>query len=167
MKIDELTRRRVEAALLDCDGSCRDINFAEYIPTSGALSILEFLASSWTFSQAMTSGGEKIIKEELQGILQQASGSLSTVWNCGCNPEHIQAYFHWDAPDRVFCELTFFPQDFNGETFTCVGFLSLLNKLVLAAHSDEYFLRYEDASWHHGQKNKNSVILSGTAPWLS
>ncbi len=167
MKIDELTQRRVEAALLDCDGSCRDINFAECILTSGAIDVLGFLASSWTCVQAMTGEGDEIANAELQGNLRLASGSLSTIWNGGRNPEHIQAYFYWDEPDNVFCEITFFPQDFDGGTFKLMEFLSMLSKLVLAAGSDEYYIRYEDASWRHGQHEKDSVILSDKVLSLS
>ena len=167
MNIDELTRRRVETALLDCDGSCRDINFAECISTSGAIDVLRVLASYWTLVQAMTGEGDDIAKAELQGNLRQASGSLSTVWNGGSNPEHIQAYFHWDEPDRVFFEITFFPQDFDGETFKLIDFLSMLSKLALAARSAEYYVRYEDASWRHGQHEKDSVILSDRVLSLS
>lgn len=167
MNIDERTRRRVETALLDCDGSCRDINFAECISTSAAIDVLRVLAPSWTLVEAMTGEGEDIAKAELQGNLRQASGSLSTVWNGGSNPEHIQAYFHWDEPDSVFCEITFFPQDVDGETFKLIDFLSMLSKLALAARSAEYYVRYEDASWHHGQHEKDSVILSDRVLSLS
>jgi hypothetical protein len=160
MKLDQITRDRVEAALLDCDGSCRDINFAESISTSGAIDILRFLTSSWTLAQAVTGGGDEVASAELLSNLRQPCGSLSTVWNGGLNPEHIQAYFHWLEADKVFCELTFFPQDFDGEIFTLQGFLAMLGQLVFAAQSEEYYLRYEDASWRHGQHEKDGVILS-------
>jgi hypothetical protein len=162
MKLDELTRRRVEAALLDCDGSCRDINFGESISISGAIDVLGLLASSWTIAQAMTGEGDEIANAELRGNFQLPCGSLSTVWNNGRNPEHIQAYFHWNEADRVFCELTFFPQDLDGATFALDGFLAMLGKLALAANSSEYYLRYEDASWRHGQHRADCVILSHT-----
>ncbi|UUZ49656.1 hypothetical protein LP420_05330 [Massilia sp. B-10] len=167
MNIDERTRFHVETALLDCDGSCRDINFAERISTSGAIDVLRVLESSWTLVQAMTGEGEDIAKAELRGNLGQVSGSISTVWNGGSNPEHIQAYFHWDEPDSVFCEITFFPQDLDGATFKLVDFLSMLSKLALAARSAEYYVRYEDASWRHGQHGNDSVILSDRVLSLS
>ena len=167
MKIDAPTRRRVEAALLDCDGSCRDINFAESISTSGAIDVARFLASSWTLTRATTSEGDEIDSAGLQSKLRLASGSLSTVWTGGHNPEHIQAYFHWLQPDKVFCEITFFPNDFDNETFSLQRFLSMLSNLALAARSDEYYLRYEDASWRHGQHGKDGVILSDKVLSLS
>ena len=108
----------------------------------------------------MTGNGDEIANAKVQDTLRQSSGSLSTVWNGGRNPEHIQAYFHWDEPDGIFCEITFFPQDFDDQTFKLVEFLSMLSKLAVAAHSDEYYLRYEDASWRHGQHEKDGVILS-------
>lgn len=167
MKIDELTRRRVETALLDHDGSCRDINFSEYILTSRAIEVLKFLASSWTYVQAMTGEGDEIASAELESNLQRASGSLSTIWNGGRNPEHVQAYFCWNEPDKVFCEITFFPQDIDSETFKLMEFLSILGKLVSLAGSDEYYLRYEDASWRHGQQKNDAVILSDKVLLLS
>lgn len=162
MKIDELTRCRVETALLDCDGSCRDINFAECISTSGAIDVVECLASSWTLAQAMTGNGDEIANVELQDTLRQPSGSLSTVWNGGRNPEHIQAYFHWNEPDGIFCEVTFFPQDFDEQTFKLMEFLSMLSRLAVAARSDEFYLRYEDASWRHGQHENDCVIFASS-----
>ena len=167
MKIDDITRHRVEAALLDRDGSCRDINFSESIFTSRAIDVLKFLASSWTYVQAMTGEGDEIASAELEGNLQLASGSLSTVWNGGRNPEHIQAYFYWNEPDKVFCEITFFPQDMDSGTFKLTEFLSMLGKLVSVAGSDEYYLRYEDASWRHGLRKSDAVILSDKALLLS
>lgn len=167
MKIDELTRRRIEAALLDRDGSCRDINFSESILTSRAIDVLEFLASSWNCVQAMTGEGDEIAGAELQGNLQQASGSLSTIWNGGHNPEHLQAYFCWNEPDQVFCEITFFPQDIDSGTFELMDFLSILGRLVAVAGSNEYYLRYEDASWRHEQQKNDTVILSDKVLLLS
>ncbi|MYM31376.1 hypothetical protein GTP58_23850 [Duganella sp. CY15W] len=160
MKLDETTRGRVEAGLLDLDGSCRDINFAEGISTSGSIEIMRFLMASWRLAQAMTGDGCEVVSAELSSTLRQPSGSISTVWKGGRNPEHIQAYFQWLKPDKVFCELTFFPQDFDNKTFTLQGFLATLGQLVSAAQSEEYYLRYEDASWCHGQYEKDGVILS-------
>lgn len=160
MKIGEPTRHRVESALLNRDGSCRDINFTQSISTSGAIGVLEFLASSWNLTQGTSGAGNELTPTELESNLRLPSGSLSTVWNAGNNPEHIQAYFHWLEPDSVFCEITFYPDDFDDETFTLQGFLSVLSRMALAAGSNEYYLRYEDASWRHGQHEKDGVILS-------
>jgi len=110
----------------------------------------------------MTGNGDEIAEADLQDNLRQSSGSLSTVWNGGRNPEHIQAYLHWDEPGGIFCEITFFPQDFDGESFNLMEFLSMLSKLTVAARSDEFYLRYEDGSWRHGQHEKDCVILSSS-----
>src|SRR5471032_1395988 len=160
MNIDELTLRRVETALLDCDGSCRDISFTEDISTSAAIDVLAYLALSWTMVRSITSEGDEIANAELLAYLRKTYGSISTAWNGGNNPEHIQAYFHWDEPEKVFCEITFSPQDIHSETFNILDFLSTLSKLTLAACSTEYYVRYEDASWRQGQHEKESVILS-------
>jgi len=135
--------------------------------TSRAIDVLEFLASSWTYVQAMTGEGYEIASAELQSNLQLASGSLSTIWNGGRNPKHLQAYFHWNEPDKVFCEITFFPKDIDSGTFKLMEFLSMLGKLVSVAGSDEYYLPYEDASWRRGQQKNDAVILSDKVLLLS
>lgn len=160
MNVDEPTQRDIETALLADDGACRDINFSEYIPTSAAIDVLEFLASSWTLAQAVTSSGTEILSDALGDELRRPSGSLSTTWDGGHNPEYIQAYFHWDNPDKVFCEITFFPRDFDSETFKLAEFLQMFDRLILAARSEEYYLRYENASWRHGQHGRSDVIFS-------
>lgn len=153
--------RAVEVALLDSDGSCRDINFSEYISAAGAIGILNFLSSSWKLSQATSGNGVEIPLAELSRTLRQESCSLSTIWDHGTNPSHIQAYFFWSAADEIFCELTFFPQDFDSTSFTLDGFMLMLRKLVSVAHSKEYYVRFENASWRHGESTKyGDVILS-------
>lgn len=153
--------RAVEIALLDGDGSCRDINFSEYISTAGAVGILNFLSSAWKLSQATNGNGKEIPFAELSRTLNRESGSLSTRWEGGSNPSQVQAYFFWSATDEVFCELTFFPQDCDRASFTVDGFLLMLRKLVSVAQSKEYYVRFENASWRHGEPTKyNDVILS-------
>ena len=43
----------------------------------------------------------------------------------------------------------------------------MLGNLVSAAGSDEYYLRYEDASSRHGQQKNDAVILSDKVLLLS
>ncbi|MDN2710164.1 hypothetical protein O0880_12115 [Janthinobacterium sp. SUN118] len=162
MKINEQTMlNAVEAALLDDDGSCRDINFEECISTSGAIGVLHVLAAYWQLRQAKTYSGEDIPYAALARFLEQRTGALSTLWDDGSNPKHIQAFFYWDAAGSIFCELTFFPQDFDRAHFSLNEFLRMLSKLVSAAHSKEYYVRFENASWQHGKPMKHgNVILS-------
>lgn len=151
--------REIESALVDCDGSCRDINFSESISLGGAIGVLHFLASSWTLSRAMNEDGGDIPFSGLSVALERGSGSLWTTWNHGANPSHVQAYFFWNTDGGVFCELTFFPQDFDAASFTLDGFLLLLGKLVNAAGSKEYYVRFENASWQHGDQTKYGDVI--------
>jgi hypothetical protein len=162
MKVDkQLMLKEIESALLDCDGSCRDINFSESISRDGAIGILNFLDSSWMLSQALDENGEDIPFADLSSTLERESGSLSTIWILGTNPSHIQAYFFWNTDSGIFCEITFFPQDFDNASFTLDGFLLLLSKLVSAAHSKEYYVRFENYSWSHKEPMKEwGLILS-------
>lgn len=149
----------MEACLYDVDGSCRDLNFSEYISTGNACSLLEFIAARWELTMATNSEGEEVKPVALADYLGQREGTLSTVWDGPTSPRHLQAWFHWSAIDRVFCELTFFPQDLEARRFG--EFLDLLAALVRVVQSQEYYVRIEDASWRHVHGGgKHGVIFS-------
>lgn len=146
--------------LLEDDGSCRDINFSENISTLGACSLLDVIATRWKLSRATDVDGEAIRPERLQACLLQKEGALSTVWDGPALPHRLQAYFYWTGLDRVFCELTFFPEDLDPPRFELPDFLRVLALFVHATQSQEYYVRVEDASWSHAGSNKESVIFS-------
>jgi hypothetical protein len=156
-----ISRDSITHDLLDCDGSCRDINFGERINKVGSIDIVNFLASEWTLKQAMSGDGEELALEELPKFFNRALGTVSTVWHGSKNPNHLQAFFNWSVPDEIFCEVTFFPEDLNETQFVLEDFLVFVSKLVGASGTSEYYIRYEDASWRHGNgKTNDGVIFS-------
>lgn len=156
-----MNKEAIERSLLEVDGSCRDINFSEHISTMGATSLLHSIGAHWELTQATNAEGEPLRAENFRPFLAKERGTLSTLWKGPVSPHHLQAFFHWTGPDEVFCELTFFPQDLDAERFTLDSFLRVLAIWVKAARSQEYYVRFEDASWRHGgQAAKQSVIFS-------
>jgi len=156
-----MTEEAMERSLLEVDGACRDINFSEYISATSAVALLDFIATHWELKQATNVDGEPVQPDEFRALLSTDKGALSTSWSGQIGPRHLQGYFYWPEPGRVFCELTFFPQDLAGHGFTLDGFLRLLAGLVNAAQSREYYVRFEDAAWSHREgADKSSVILS-------
>ncbi|MFC5480428.1 hypothetical protein [Massilia suwonensis] len=156
-----MNRDAIERSLLDIDGSCRDINFSKDISTVGAASLFEAIAARWKLVQASDAEGVVVQARDAVALFTKHKGALSTVWQGELSPRHLQAYFFWEEPDRVFCELTFFPADLDAGRFTVQGFLELLAVFASAARSFEYYVRYEDASWCHADRSaKSSVIFS-------
>ena len=152
---------QTEKALLNQDGSCRDINFSEEISSAGAIGVLNFISTNWTLFDAVDSNGDEYNLEKARILLLESSGSLRTIWKGSENPNQLQIYFHWVESNKIFCELTFFPQDLNLETFSLTSFLEFIAKLVHAADSQEYYVRYENGAWRHGKPNLDqSVIFS-------
>lgn len=146
--------------LLEDDGACRDINFSEHISTAGAQALVTVIAIRWQLTRATDGDGNAIAQGTLQDCLSRPSGALSKVWQGPAIPRHLQAFFHWTCIDRVFCELTFFPADLDRPRFVLEDFLRVLAVFVLAAQSDEYYVRFEDASWSHAASSSQSVIFS-------
>ncbi|AVR98578.1 hypothetical protein C9I28_25300 [Pseudoduganella armeniaca] len=73
---------------------------------------------------------------------------------------HLQVFLFCDEVDRIFCELTFFPEDVVRETFAVADFHAMIRSMASAAGSSEYYLRLENASWRHGDTASPDVILS-------
>lgn len=151
----------IKRSLLEIDGSCRDINLSEHISTAGAVSLLDVICARWTLMWATDTEGVAVQPEDIQALLAKGTGTLSTLWNGLGSPSHFQAFFHWTEADMVFVELTFFPQDLDAQQFTLADFLKMLESLVNAAQSQEYYVRFEDGAWRHADGSAGqSVIFS-------
>ncbi|MFC3626847.1 hypothetical protein ACFOKJ_12005 [Vogesella amnigena] len=154
-----INRDSITHDLLDRDGSCRDINFGERINKTGATGIIDFLASEWTLTQAMSGDGEELALLALPKFFDRAPGTLSTIWHGNKDPNYLQVFFSWSVPAEIFCELTFFPEHLNETQFMLEDFLAFVSKLVCASGSSEYYVRYENASWRHGDVKTNAGVI--------
>jgi len=151
----------IERSLLEIDGSCRDVNFAEHIPTAGATALLALLAATWNLARATNAKGDPVELADIDALFANGEGMLSTVWSGQASPRHLQAYFCWVKYDEVFCELTFFPEDLDAEAFSLDSFMTLLATWVNAAQSGEYYVRFENGAWRHGvHAHEEGVIFS-------
>lgn len=70
----------IERSLLDCDGSCRDINFSEHISTAGAVALVESIGARWALSWTTDVEGHAVQGADLTKFLANDEGMLSTVW---------------------------------------------------------------------------------------
>ncbi len=149
----------IQEDLLNRDGSCRDINLAEWISKDDAIAVIELVQESWSLVQSVDGEGQQLSLPETMSLLLHATGSAQMIWKREDFIPHLQLYCHWSSPTQYFCELTFFPNDLDVESFEMQTFFSFLKSLLSASHSEEYYVRYENASWKHGDISPDSGII--------
>jgi hypothetical protein len=149
----------LEWALKDRDGSCRDINFSEHISRYSALKLLDAIASEWSLCSATDAEGNSLSATDMRNQLEASKGSLSTLWTEGPLIRQWQCYLYWNRSDDVFCEMSFFPDDIVESEFNMPNFMALLARFINATRSAEYYVRYENASWRHGDMSATSSVI--------
>ena len=148
-----------EDDLKDRDGSCRDVNFSEHLSRESALALLEAIGTEWTLHSATDGDGLTVSPSNFRACIGTGEGSLSTVWRGGSFIKQLQCYFFWSPVDTVFSELTFFPDDIVEDRFTLSKLTAFLSIALAATHSTEYYVRYENASWRHGDTSPESGVI--------
>ena len=149
----------LEKALKDRDGSCRDINFSEQLSRDSALKLLDAIASEWSLRSATDSEGNCLSATDMRNHIKASKGSYSTFWTDGPLIRQLQCYLYWNPYDDVFCEISFFPDDIDEDEFNMLKFMALLARLIKAARSTEYYVRYENSSWRHGDTSGTSSVI--------
>ena len=150
--------RRWERELLEHDGSCRDITFAESLTREAGLSLLNVLSTEWSLYLATDFGGAEESPSDFRACLSRDQGYLYTLWEHGAFIRQMQCLMHWDK-DVLSCELTFFPRDIVAGEFSISKLTAFLDKALAATDSTEYYVRYENASWRHGDITERSGVI--------
>ena len=148
-----------EASLRNQDGSCRDINLSEHLSAEASLALIEVLAAEWTLASATDQDGLVISKSDISSRVGIGTGALTTIWNGGSLLDHLRCFLHWDHTDGVFCELTFFPEDVIGNDLFFKRFIDFLRLVLSATEQTEYYVRYENGSWRHGDTTPASGVI--------
>ena len=151
--------RDLEAKLRDRDGSCRDINFSEHLSAKASLALLEVVSTEWTLSNATDQHGAAISRTDISRLVGIGTGAVTTVWRRGSFLDHLRCFLCWDPTNGVFCELTFFPEDIIGNEPFFKKFTDFLSLLLNAAQQPDYYVRYENASWRHGETGPESGVI--------
>ncbi|MBQ4810310.1 hypothetical protein J8M20_03140 [Pseudoalteromonas luteoviolacea] len=148
--IDGITRD-----LFDQDGSCRDFNFkakklehivaliAWFQERYNTLSCYGDLGEFSDFSSCNTRLTTLCPSQYVQIICQDTSTLI----------KHIQVFLYIEDNGNIDVEISFFAQDIDRSQFELGPFLALLKTWQILAQADIGYLRYEDASWHFGDKN--------------
>ena len=147
-----------EEELRDRDGSGRDINLSEHLSRDAALALLEIISAEWNFKSATNSDGEAISELDISSCVGIGAGAASTHWIGGSFLGYLQCYLYWNPAERVFCELTFFPEDIIGHDLF-VQLRQFLSAVLIATQSSDYYVRFENASWRHGDTSPHSGVI--------
>ena len=153
----------VESQIIDDDGSCRDINFPD-VTSPKAIALLELIKSFCTLDDASNNTGDKLDVSQLENsIASLPSDSITSRWSSSRLIKHLQLFFSWDNADKVFIEITFFPNDVDRQSFSLVAFQDWLGPILKSLDTTEYYVRYENASWKYGDTGKYSGVIISNA----
>jgi len=146
------TKQEIIDFILDSDGSTRDITFT---PTSKfhMQNAIKHFTTKYRIGNATDNEGEdvlNILMEDPAKILNNGNGYI----HCVLISEQqqipcVQLFIDWDIKNNSeYClEISFFPNDINPTSFNLQDFMKQVDEWADILHSNDYFVRYENASW--------------------
>jgi hypothetical protein len=154
--------RQIEREILDRDGSCRDINIEE-ISFVKARDVTESLNAAYRIMSAVNSEGEDVKRLLNEGNIfdefEKRPNSIHVTYeNERALISHLQLYLFWGHSENVSIEFTFFPEAI-AKDFSFSAFEQFISPFITASGSEEYFVRYENASWKYGDTSPESGVI--------
>lgn len=161
-----VTESQAEEWILDCDGSSRDVTFT---PTTkcAVVAFLKSLFSQYVVSSAFDNNGvDRLPQLQADDPLQGIDGYIHIVMTDGDGMiPNLQLFIDEDREIRQHClEVSFFPNDIDAQQFNIGDFRTLIDAWNAMLKSDDYFVRYENASWDLYDPNGLGVIYSRNQP---
>lgn len=105
----------------------------------------------------------------LPELLSAPSGFLHGVWDADSGIlKRFQTFIDWssDAPGTYCLELSFFPDEIRLDAFSVRAFYAQVENWRLALGAQNYFVRYENASWELYDTAGSGVIYTRDKPPL-
>ena len=160
------TKAQAEEWILDCDGSCRDVTFT---PTTrdAATKFLIWMASNYRITSSNDNNGiDRSAQLSTDDPLTGIEGFIHIVYEGSADLiPNLQVFVDHDRETDEHClEVTFFPKDVDRERFTLKSFLDLVDQWNAILQSDDYFVRYENASWNLYDGTDLGVICTRKTP---
>lgn len=156
-------------SLLDRDGSTRDVNFTP-VTREALVSFLEYLTADYRLDSACDIDGEDVVPiVTALGFADVIQGSTGYVHATLSNPSAIirflQFFVFWNADEPGFgVEVSFFPEDITKEQLTLDAFCKMLSNWNAVLQADDYFVRYENASWKLYDSTDPGIIFTRKRP---
>jgi hypothetical protein len=159
-----MLNQEIEAALLDRDGSCRDLNF-EHPSWRGVQALVtrlrsEFADVSVGGTSADTDTHSVGDPDEGLSSVRTDGGSVQLLFNRGQDLlSQLQLFVHFDGVADLFVELTFFPQDVARLPNLGHRFREWVMSICELLEAVRAYARYEDASWTFGDTGPSSGVF--------
>ena len=152
--------------ILDRDGSCRDVTFT---PTKriAVEAFLSSMVSKYRIESALDYNGiDRANQLRTDDPLLGFDGYVHIILaeGGGIIPQ-LQIFIDEEEdPSKLGVEVTFFPQDIDLECFSLPLFMALIDTWNELLQSDDYFVRYENASWELYDSAGLGVIYTRKLP---
>ena len=159
----------IDAALLDVDGSCRDMNF-DRATWPGVRSLIDRARREFgDVRVGFTSHGTDEVQvadvEVALDLVEQRGGCVQLLLNHGSSVlRHLQIFASSAPGEPLFVELSFFPQDVLPQVDPHVPFGAWADSVSNVLGATRYFVRYENASWTFGDVGAGSGVFLVRAP---
>jgi hypothetical protein len=161
-----VTETQAAEWILDCDGGCRDVTFTPAAKPA-IISFIHLLLLQYQIASAFDNNGidrsqQLHVDDPLFGI----DGYIHIVLTDGRGLiPHLQLFIDNDRSTGVYClEVSFFPNDIDLQQFSIQKFRILIEHWNETIQSDDYFVRYENASWKLYDPNDLGVIYTRKRP---
>jgi hypothetical protein len=145
-----VTESQAAEWILDCDGSCRDVTFT---PTTkeAVVTFLKSMVPNYTVYSAFDNNGiDRASQLPSADPLDGIDGYVHVVLKDGPGMmPYLQLFIDHDRETNEYCiEVTFFPDDIDLQLFSFHSFRKLVDDWNAILKSNDYFVRYENASWN-------------------
>jgi hypothetical protein len=160
-------KEEISKYLLDSDGTTRDITFTP-VAAERVRDFVDSLRAVYRVTKASDADGKNIaslFKTEWDDEkLSTSEGYMHAVFEApGRLIPVLQVFIDWPMDHRGYgVELSFFPADLDSEAFRVDSFIALIEAWQCVLSADDYFVRYENASWDWYDANGLGVIYTGS-----
>lgn len=152
--------------LLDSDGTTRDVTFTP-VAAEGLGAFLNLLLSKYRVVNARDADGKDVASLFRAGLgedpFSNAGGYVHVVLErSGQLIPVLQLFIDWPVDEGAYSlEVSFFPSDLDPQAFQVSAFVALIEEWRSVLGADDYFVRYENASWDWYDANGLGVIFTG------
>ncbi len=161
-----VTESKAAEWILDCDGSCRDVTFTPTTKTA-VVSLLKSMLSQYAVKSASDNNGiDRSQQLHSDAPLNGIDGYIHIVLTDGRGMiPHLQLFIDEDRnTNECGVEVSFFPNDVDTQHFSLPSFRSLIDSWNDILDSNDYFVRYENASWDLYDPSGLGVIYTRNQP---
>ncbi len=152
---------QINEGILDCDGSCRDVNFISS-DRKAVANLIGWFSKNYDHISACDDEGVDVELSSFDEMLGKLSPTKSIQFggeSSRCIIDSVRVFLYIEDDSSVFVEITFFPQDIKVEEFEITSFLQLMKFWQVTVGANIGYLRYENASWKFGDTSRHSGVI--------